>query len=48
MDKALESVKLEVPPTAKIWDAQRLYDKRLVGAMAKDKSEWTRHRAHEQ
>jgi hypothetical protein len=26
-----------VPATAKAWDAERLYDKRLLGAMAKDK-----------
>lgn len=39
LDKALESAKLEVPPTAKAWDAERLYEKRLLGAMAKDKCE---------
>jgi cohesin complex subunit SA-1/2 len=37
LDKALEQAKLEVPPTAKAWDAERLYDKRLLGAMIKDK-----------
>jgi cohesin complex subunit SA-1/2 len=37
LDKALEQTKLEVPATAKAWDAERLYDKRLLGAMAKDK-----------
>lgn len=37
LDKALEDAKLEVPPTAKSWDAERLYEKRLIGAMAKDK-----------
>ncbi|KAF8314489.1 hypothetical protein DL93DRAFT_2097241 [Clavulina sp. PMI_390] len=38
LDKALDDSKLEVPPTAKAWDAERLYEKRLLGAMAKDKT----------
>lgn len=37
MDKALEDAKIEVAPTAKVWEAQRLYDKRLVNASSKEK-----------
>ncbi|KIL63611.1 hypothetical protein M378DRAFT_107004 [Amanita muscaria Koide BX008] len=38
MDQALAQAKLEVPPTSKIWEPQRAYEKRLSTAMSKNKS----------
>ncbi|KAF8337116.1 uncharacterized protein EI90DRAFT_3044949 [Cantharellus anzutake] len=38
LDKTLEASSLEIPPTSRGWDAARLYEKRLISAMSKDKS----------
>ncbi len=37
LDKTLEASRLEIPPTARGWDAARQYEKRLVTAMSKDR-----------
>ncbi|EIW79750.1 hypothetical protein CONPUDRAFT_106434 [Coniophora puteana RWD-64-598 SS2] len=38
MDQLLAQNKLEVPPSAKMWEPQRAYEKRLQSAMNKDKA----------
>lgn len=37
MDQVLAQAKLEVSPTAKAWEPQRAYEKRLTTVMSKDK-----------
>lgn len=36
MDQVLAQGKLEVPPTAKAWEPQRAYERRLTAVMSKD------------
>lgn len=40
MDQALAQAKLEASPSARLWEPQRAYEKRLSTAMSKDKGEW--------
>jgi cohesin complex subunit SA-1/2 len=37
MDQVLAQTKIEVPPSSKIWEPQRAYEKKLSSIMAKDK-----------
>lgn len=37
MDQVLAQAKIEVPPSSKIWEPQRAYEKKLSSIMAKDK-----------
>lgn len=38
MDQALKDAELEIPTTAKAWEPQRAYDKRLVTLASKDQN----------
>lgn len=37
MDQVLAQTKIEVPPSSKIWEPQRAYEKKLSSIMAKGK-----------
>ncbi|RDB23493.1 Cohesin subunit psc3 [Hypsizygus marmoreus] len=37
MDQVLAQAKVEVSPTSKVWEPQRLYEKRLTAALSKEK-----------
>lgn len=37
MDQVLAQAKIEVPPSSKVWEPQRTYEKKLSSIMAKDK-----------
>ncbi|KAF9463277.1 hypothetical protein BDZ94DRAFT_636599 [Collybia nuda] len=44
MDQVLAQAKLEVSPTSKAWEPQRMYEKRLTTVMSKDKPATTKKR----